>query len=344
VYGWLDDLGLVLNQNQIQPALIIIQQFVNEFCLAVNARKTVILNLASNSTPTFIFCAEAITASPKHFVTKCLGVYISGSKEEIQSKLENDLVQDFNQLSVYDFDPAARAFIVSNKLVPRYAYRLTLYASAQQCIKNLQARMAQWVREGGSKKLSCAGDEAQFTCRPQGGLGIHRLNVRLCMQLVCLVFKTLQDYPSNHPLHSSKSLLTALAQTPNTSHGNIIHSYKNILQQCDIQSPMLGQPLITKHFKAQLMPVLIGHWDKDWLIDPRQPAPHHHQLDLEQLHRDNPKITQNVISTLQKANTFKGEIVYVDGSAKDGQAGSSFYFPRTGLCGKQRVAGMQTSG
>jgi ribonuclease HI len=333
-YGWLDDLGLLLDKNQLQTALDIIQQFVTNFCMAVNASKTVILNLNSNSTPWFTFCNQAVQALPKHSVTKCLGVYISGSREAIQSKLENDLGQDLNQLSMYDFDPAARALIVSRKLVPRYAYRLTLFASANNCIKTLQTRMTQWIRDGGTKKLHSASEETIFTCRPQGGLGVHRLHVRVCMQLVCLMYKTLQDYPLHHPLHSTKQLLTALVQTPDTSDLNIIHSYKTILKQCSIQSPMLGQPLITHHFQStNTVPTM--HAPTGWLTT-MLPKPPNLQ------HPNN--LPPAVIQTLQQAQDFNGEVVYVDGSAKDGHAGSSFYYPRTGLSGKQRVTGMQTSG
>ena len=102
---------------------------------------------------------------------------------------------------MYDLDPAARALIVSHKLVPKYAYRLTLYANETRCITTLQDRMTEWIRDGGTKRLSGAGHATIFTSRKQGGLGVHRLDVRIRMQLVCLMYKNLQEYPPNHPLH-----------------------------------------------------------------------------------------------------------------------------------------------
>jgi ribonuclease HI len=155
------------------------------------------------------------------------------------------------------------------------------------------------------------------------------------MQLSCIVYKSLQPYHEQHPLHKTNILLTALAHTPDTSHMNVIHAYKSILQQCDIQSPILGQPLITHHFQpTNTVPTM--HAPTGWLTTTPTHPPN-------TLHAP-ANLPPAVLQTLQQATTFAGEVAYVDGSEKDGHAGSSYYFPHSCLGGKQRVTGIQTSG
>jgi hypothetical protein len=313
----------VLNRGQIQTAHGIIEEFVTVFGMEVAAEKTVLLNLRSTTTPTFQFCTQQVKALPKTAVVKSLGVYISGSREAIQQQLETNLSADLSQLSVYDLDPAARALIGSHKLVPRYAYRLALYANDTRCIKNLQDRMVEWIRDGGTKRLSGADHKAVFTSRKQGGLGVHRLDVRIRMQLVCLVYKNLQTYPPNHPLHKTNRLFRSLVHTPDTTHMNVVHTYKVLLQDCAIQSPILKQTLITEHFQATTTTAPDERRSNDWLITKDDPAPAPQPLPAN--------LPSDVMRTLSDAEHFAGEVVYTDGSQKDGQAGSSFYFPCTGL-------------
>ena len=136
-------------------------------------------------------------------------------------------------------------------------------------------------------------------------------------------------------MHRTHTIFQCLAQTSNTSYMNILHGYKALLRKHNIQSPMLGQPLITTHFRPQTLTYPGWEHCNDWLTQRGAKAPvlpHPTCLSV------------SVRQTLNDADTFEGQIAYVDGSEKGGQAGSSFYFPRDGLRGKQRVAGPQTAG
>jgi ribonuclease HI len=195
------------------------------------------------------------------------------------------------------------------------------------------------VSQGGQVTIAKS-DPHIFTSRKLGGMGTHRVATALQFKLLHLTQQTLlhaTTVQSATPLDCVHALTTTLiTQYRRGVRGNVtynhVHNYVQLVTVLGLDTPITGQQPITNMLQPAVAPC-------PWQVKIGGKQPHMQPTDYA-LTQEIPRMKPAIDSI----TTWRGNVIYTDGSAKDGNAGAGFYDPSLGASASRRVTGMQTSG